>query len=521
MIDEIFENIDLSETIRKEIEALRETKSWNDIGVIIYQMFEDTDIVDKACKKKVEAFQKLVREFQAKKNQSMLKSKRVDEKRKLHKGQGHCPWCGLSTDECKKCYNQIGDRCCKKCDAYMMGEEVKVDEATEPEHEMETVVGPGAKPEGKSRRVFCPNCEDVFYTKRGWTPFVKCPKCGLKIDLVESKVNEKMSPEELAELSDEDILQRHDMLKRIGMVGTKFFEPIGDVRKEIEKRGLEESKHDGLTLDYQRRSAMNMGDCLEDICLNEEDELDIAHGDDRKFYVVRGEETVSGPYNTEDEAHEVINKMEESKVDEDKGFEVGDVIRLGGGTDVDKAKIIDVDKENKILVVKNLNTGEVEEVPVLSINEGTVDHARRELKLAGMFNKDVDGDKTLGDYNIMMAEAVVELMEVFAGQGHSGMSASMVRELFSKLSNFEPLTELTDDPDEWNDITEMQSGTPGWQSQRSPSAFSEDSGKTYWDINEEYYFHTDEDGSRWSGGLSKEEWKNRPMHTSKHFEREE
>jgi len=162
------------------------------------------------------------------------------------------------------------------------------------------------------------------------------------------------------------------------------------------------------------------------------------------------------------------------------------------------------------------------ELPVTeSINENLTGHARRELELASMFDKEVEGSEAAGSWNILCAEAVMELMEVFANQGHSGFSASMTQDLFSRLAKYEPLTELTDNSDEWNDISEMQSGEPGWQSQRSPSCFSEDGGKTYWDIDEEYYIREDEDGERYSGGLSEEEWGNRPMHQSKHFEKKE
>ena len=156
------------------------------------------------------------------------------------------------------------------------------------------------------------------------------------------------------------------------------------------------------------------------------------------------------------------------------------------------------------------------------IKENFTAHARKELELAGMFDKEVDGSEAAGSWNILCAEAVMELMEVFAEQGHSGFSASMTQELFSRLSKFEPLTELTDNPGEWNDISEMQSGKPGWQNQRSSSCFSEDGGKTYWDISEEYYLREDEeDGMVYSGGLSGEEWANRPIHQSKHVEKEE
>jgi len=157
-----------------------------------------------------------------------------------------------------------------------------------------------------------------------------------------------------------------------------------------------------------------------------------------------------------------------------------------------------------------------------SVKENLTDHARRELELAGMFDKEVEGSEAAGSWNTLCAEAVMELMEVFAEQGHSGFSASMTQDLFSRLSKYEALTELTDNIDEWNDISEMQSGEPGWQSQRNPSCFSDDNGKTYWDISEEYYLREDEeDGMVYSGGLSKEEWTNRPMHQSKHIGKEE
>ena len=77
-----------------------------------------------------------------------------------------------------------------------------------------------------------------------------------------------------------------------------------------------------------------------------------------------------------------------------------------------------------------------------------VDHARRELEAAGLFDKD-------SDYNGMIGKAVVELMEVFAKQGHSGCSASIVSDLFNRLAGYEVITPLTGEDDEWNDISHM------------------------------------------------------------------
>jgi len=152
--------------------------------------------------------------------------------------------------------------------------------------------------------------------------------------------------------------------------------------------------------------------------------------------------------------------------------------------------------------------------PVVSIKEDMTAFAKKELELVGLFDKD-------SDYDGMLGEAVLELIQKFASQGHSGCSAAMTMAIFDKLANYKPLSEITDDLDEWRDISEFQGGKAGWQSTRSPSCFSEDGGKTYWDIDEDYFFHEDEDGTRWSGGLSEDEWDNRPMHQSKHTEKKE
>jgi hypothetical protein len=101
-----------------------------------------------------------------------------------------------------------------------------------------------------------------------------------------------------------------------------------------------------------------------------------------------------------------------------------------------------------------------------------VQHARRELERIGMFDPD-------SDYSGMLATAVMELIEKFAAQGHSGMSASMTMDLFSKLGNFEALTPLTDDKSEW-----MEVGPNVWQNTRQSSAFSDDGGKTYHIVGE-------------------------------------
>jgi len=72
----------------------------------------------------------------------------------------------------------------------------------------------------------------------------------------------------------------------------------------------------------------------------------------------------------------------------------------------------------------------------------TVIHAENELKLAGWYNKD-------SIYGGLVPEAVLELVEVFAKQGHSGMSAPLVARIFKTVACHDLLSPLTGKDDEW------------------------------------------------------------------------
>jgi len=117
-------------------------------------------------------------------------------------------------------------------------------------------------------------------------------------------------------------------------------------------------------------------------------------------------------------------------------------------------------------------------------------HAKKELEIIGAFDKD-------GDYDGMIGKDVIELMEVFAKQGHSGMSASIVRDLFYKLSAFKPLSSLRFTDDEWNE-------NPGgredmFQNNRNSAVFKEGkNGKPYYIGS---YVMEKEPGNCWDGLL--------------------
>lgn len=108
-----------------------------------------------------------------------------------------------------------------------------------------------------------------------------------------------------------------------------------------------------------------------------------------------------------------------------------------------------------------------------------VEHAKREMELAGIFDKD-------SDYGGMLGPAVMKLVEVFAAEGHSGMSANICLEIFDLVARFKALTPITSDPSEWMDVKEY--GGPDspafWQNRRESTWFSTDGGKTAYNIDD-------------------------------------
>lgn len=93
-------------------------------------------------------------------------------------------------------------------------------------------------------------------------------------------------------------------------------------------------------------------------------------------------------------------------------------------------------------------------------------HAKKEMEIAGLFDKD-------SDYGGMLGDAVMKMIKVFADEGHSGFSAGMAINIFEKVARFEPLTPLTGADDEW-----MEVGTGTFQNVRCSHVFKEN-GQAY------------------------------------------
>ena len=81
--------------------------------------------------------------------------------------------------------------------------------------------------------------------------------------------------------------------------------------------------------------------------------------------------------------------------------------------------------------------------------------AKHELNLAreneiAQCKKEDDYQPGNEDYGLMCYDAAEHLLAVFQEQGHSGYSAKVVKEIFSRLVDGKPLTPVTDEEDQWH-----------------------------------------------------------------------
>lgn len=114
-------------------------------------------------------------------------------------------------------------------------------------------------------------------------------------------------------------------------------------------------------------------------------------------------------------------------------------------------------------------------------------HAVKEFRAAGWTDES-------GKFDCEMQEAickhVLELLKVFANEGHSGSTAPYTINLFKQLASFEPIVPLTGEDWEWNEV-----GDGVFQNNRCSHVFKDASrfdGKPY-DIDAIIFWdwHTD------------------------------
>lgn len=144
-----------------------------------------------------------------------------------------------------------------------------------------------------------------------------------------------------------------------------------------------------------------------------------------------------------------------------------------------------------------------------------LEHAKYELSLNGYdvnFNKEtIESDD---DYGNAIAKSVLELIEVFSKAGHTGFSGPWCLRLFNKLVNHKALSELTNNPDEWEDVSKISDLPKGtfFQNKRQYSCFSNDL-VSYYDVddpdNQIQGYDVNENGEKiyWTKQKPKEQYK--------------
>lgn len=96
-----------------------------------------------------------------------------------------------------------------------------------------------------------------------------------------------------------------------------------------------------------------------------------------------------------------------------------------------------------------------------------VEYAKDELKKIGM----IDSGEA---YNDLAARAILDLIELFASQHHSGFSATYVANMFYRLAMFKPVSPLTGEDAEWNEVSDSL-----FQNKRYSAVFKNKDGTAY------------------------------------------
>ena len=106
----------------------------------------------------------------------------------------------------------------------------------------------------------------------------------------------------------------------------------------------------------------------------------------------------------------------------------------------------------------------------------TYEWAQHEIEIAcenerKQCQKEPDYQEGNDDYGIMCYQAAGELLKVFEAQGHSGYSAQLVKQIFSRLVDGKPLTPVTDEDDQWTEYRSIDDGIRRYQHKRMSSLF--------------------------------------------------
>lgn len=119
---------------------------------------------------------------------------------------------------------------------------------------------------------------------------------------------------------------------------------------------------------------------------------------------------------------------------------------------------------------------------------GLVEFAEGELNLLLKSCKDSESLKIQKAVN----DDILDIIKLFSSQGHSGFSAGYSLNILKRLLDYKPLSAITGDEDEWEQLN--YSPDLAYQNKRCPSLFRDADGKVY---NVEARIFSDDNGHTW------------------------
>ena len=122
-------------------------------------------------------------------------------------------------------------------------------------------------------------------------------------------------------------------------------------------------------------------------------------------------------------------------------------------------------------------------------------HAMSEFRAAGWVD---ESGKYVNEMQESICLHLLDLLEVFSNEGHSGFSAPYTVDIFSKLAKFDPIVPLTGEDWEWSDVSDV-SGRETYQNKRCSAVFKSSDrfdgqpyyidGRVFWE-----WYKNEEDG---------------------------
>ena len=119
---------------------------------------------------------------------------------------------------------------------------------------------------------------------------------------------------------------------------------------------------------------------------------------------------------------------------------------------------------------------------------GLVEFAEGELNLLLKSCKDSESLKTQKAVN----DDILDIIKLFSSQGHSGFSAGYSLNILKRLLDYKPLSAITGDEDEWEQLN--YSPDLAYQNKRCTSLFRDEDGKVY---HVEASIFSDDNGHTW------------------------